>query len=165
MQKGLSPLPLTLWPGQCLFSHCFTREVLKYPCVWFACRYSRHLVLNTAQLRWLVKDTVLVCQKGTWPWQGRVLLPRRLQSSCVQKKLLYTCAETSAKERKFKTGPNKLKVERKMNRTASGPASFQADDFKSFLLCWQLSSSPLHSLSISPKKYISALALFSLLSS
>lgn len=77
----------------------------------------------------------------------------------LQKKLLHTCAETSAKERKFRTGPKKLKVERKMNI----PAPAQADDFESFLFCWQQSSSPLHSLSILPKMYISALALFSLL--
>lgn len=67
LQKGLSLLPLTLCPGQCLFSHCFTQEVLKYPFVICFQVQSHHLVLNmTAQLRWLIKDTVIVHQKGTW---------------------------------------------------------------------------------------------------
>lgn len=75
---------------------------------------------------------------------------KRSSRAAGRRNFLYTCAETSTRERKFKTGANKLKVERKMNITVPRPAPSQAD-IKSFLFHWQLSSSPLHSLSVFSK--------------
>lgn len=80
---------------------------------------------------------------------------KRCSRAAGRRNLLYTCAETSTKERRLETGPSKLKVERKIIQQCHVQPS-QADDFKSFLFCWQLSSSPLRSVSFPEIHFSSA---------
>lgn len=84
---------------------------------------------------------------------------KRCSRAAGRRNLLYTCAETSTKERRLKTGPSKLKVERKIIQQCHVQHLLRL--MISRVFCSVGNWAPVHFAQCLFQKYISALPLFS----